>query len=92
MKIHTYQSKYAFAAVGFTGCWLNYDFANEMAVNIFTNPLSGCIDGKKPKDYVYTLDALKKKSLETAIALQFAQTVFETYYEKSNDFQKRYIK
>ncbi len=90
--VHTYQSKYAFAAVGFTGCWLNYDFANEMAVNIFTNPLSGCIDGKKPKDYVYTLDALKKKSLETAIALQFAQTVFETYYEKSNDFQKRYIK
>lgn len=87
-----YQSKYAFAVDGFTGCWLNYDLANKMSANIFTNPLSGSEDGKKPKGYIYTLDSLKEKSIETAIALQLAQTVFETYYGKSEDFQKRYIK
>ena len=87
-----YQSRYAFAADGFTGVWLNYDFANQITANIFTNPLSGSIDGRKPKDYIYTLDHLKEKSLETVIALQYAQQVFEIYYGKSEDYQKRYIR
>lgn len=89
-----YQSEYAFAADGFTGVWLNYDLANEMSANIFTNPLSGSEEGKKPQGYVWMLDGLKEKSIETLIALKYAQTVFEAYNEsdKSEDFHKRYIK
>ncbi len=89
-----YQSEYAFAADGFTGVWLNYDLANKMSANIFTNPLSGSEDGKKPKGYIWMLDGLKEKSIETLIALKYAQTVFETYNasEHSTDFHKRYIK
>lgn len=87
-----YQSKYAFAADGFTGCWCNYDLANQMSANIFTNPLSGSEDGKKPQGYIWMLDGLKEKSIETLIELKYAQTVFETYYGASEDFQKRYIK
>lgn len=87
-----YQSQFAFAADGFTGVWLNYDLANQISANIFTNPLSGSADGKKPKNYIYTLDHLKEESLKTAITLQYAQKVFETYYGPSEDFQKRYTK
>ncbi len=87
-----YQGKYAFAADGFTGCWCNYDIENQMSANIFTNPLSGSEDGKKPQGYIWMLDGLKEKSIETLIELKYAQIVFETYYGASKDFQKRYIK
>lgn len=87
-----WQSEFAFAADGFTGIWENYDLKNQFATNIFTNPLSGNEEGKKPPRYVYMLDDLKCKSLETVIALQYAQQLFETYYESDDAFQKRYIK
>ncbi len=87
-----YQGKYAFAADGFTGCWCNYDIENKMSANIFTNPLSGSEDGKKSQGYIWMLDGLKEKSIETLIALKYAQIVFETYYGASEDFQKRYTK
>lgn len=71
------ESKYAIAASGFTGSYMNMDFENGISFNFLTNPISG---NGKIKGYVYKMDELKQSQFDTALKIKILEKVYQKLY------------